>query len=263
MILKEYRNTPETWLQRWSVLHPQIYMHWTVSFSNIVRGLCYSLLTVRLSDIMHIIGKDTSFSIICIEYRVEILYSQRPTGFPLPTPQPFSIPSRPQRLWNKDGSWLLKGSPISCGGCSPRHEYQINTTSDLSIDWGHKGYFLVPGSFNTLRPRQYGRRFPDDIFKSIFYNENVQSLITISWTFVPKSPINYIPALVQIMVWRRPGDKPLSEPIMVRLPTHICVTRPQWVNKLMLWCRVTHIGVIEMDHRRFGWWPVACSAPRH
>ena len=32
------------------------------------------------------------------------------------------------------------------------------------------------------------------------------------------------------MAWRRPGDKPLSEPIMVRLPTHICVTRPQWLN---------------------------------
>ena len=34
------------------------------------------------------------------------------------------------------------------------------------------------------------------------------------------------------MAWRRPGDKPLSEPMMVSLPTHICVTRPQWVNNL-------------------------------
>ena len=34
------------------------------------------------------------------------------------------------------------------------------------------------------------------------------------------------------MAWRRPGDKPLSEPMMVSLPTHICVTRPQWVNTL-------------------------------
>ena len=34
------------------------------------------------------------------------------------------------------------------------------------------------------------------------------------------------------MAWRRPGDKPLSEPMMVKLPTHICVTRPQWVNSL-------------------------------
>ena len=42
--------------------------------------------------------------------------------------------------------------------------------------------------------------------------------------------ISNIPALIQIMAWRRPGDKPLSEPMMVRLPTHICVTRPQWVN---------------------------------
>ena len=32
------------------------------------------------------------------------------------------------------------------------------------------------------------------------------------------------------MAWRRPGDKPLSEPMMVSLPRHICITRPQWVN---------------------------------
>ena len=47
---------------------------------------------------------------------------------------------------------------------------------------------------------------------------------------VPKSPINNIPALVQIMAWRRPGDKPLSEPMMAHLLTHICVTRPQCVK---------------------------------
>ena len=32
------------------------------------------------------------------------------------------------------------------------------------------------------------------------------------------------------MAWRRPGDKPLSEPMMVRLPTQICVTLPKWVQ---------------------------------
>ena len=32
------------------------------------------------------------------------------------------------------------------------------------------------------------------------------------------------------MAWRRPGDIPLSEPMMIRLPTHICVTRPQLVD---------------------------------
>ena len=84
--------------------------------------------------------------------------------------------------------------------------------------------------FNTLRPRQNGRYFPDDIFECILLKENVWIPIKISLKFVPKSPINNIQALVQIMPWRRPGDKPLSEPMLVRLPTHKCVTRPQWVK---------------------------------
>ena len=85
-------------------------------------------------------------------------------------------------------------------------------------------------ALNTLRPRQNGRRFADDTFKRIFLNENVTTSIKISLKFVPKGPINNNPALVQIMAWRRSGDKPLSEPMMVILLTHICVTRPQWVN---------------------------------
>ena len=83
---------------------------------------------------------------------------------------------------------------------------------------------------NTLRPRQNGRRFADDTFKRIFLDENIRISIKISLKFVPKGPINNNPALVQIMAWRRPGDKPLSETMMVKLLTHICVTRPQWVN---------------------------------
>ena len=83
---------------------------------------------------------------------------------------------------------------------------------------------------NSLRPRQNGRHFADDTFNRIFVNENVRISIKFSLKFVPKGPINNIPALFQIMAWRRPGDKPLSEPVMVSLLTHICVTRPQWVN---------------------------------
>ena len=82
-------------------------------------------------------------------------------------------------------------------------------------------------TFNTLRPRQDGRHFPDDIFQCIFLNENVKISIKISLKFVHKGPINIIPALVQIMVWRRAGDKPLSKPMMVSLQTHICVTWTQ------------------------------------
>ena len=82
----------------------------------------------------------------------------------------------------------------------------------------------------TLRPRRNGLHFADDISKRIFFNENIWILIQISLKSVPKDPINNIPSLVQIMAWCRPGDKLLSEPMMVILLTHICVTRPQWVK---------------------------------
>ena len=70
---------------------------------------------------------------------------------------------------------------------------------------------------NTLRPSQDGRYFAADIFKCIFMNEHVRISIEISLKFAPKGSISKIPAQVSIMVCRRPGDKPLSEPMMVRL----------------------------------------------
>ena len=62
---------------------------------------------------------------------------------------------------------------------------------------------IVRRILNSLRPKQNGHHFVD-IFNRISLNKNV-------WR-------------------RRPRDKPLSEPRMVSLPTHIYVTRPQWVN---------------------------------
>ena len=129
--------------------------------------------------------------------------------------------------------------------------YSMNQRNDhfkiqqsVSTLWIHPNYFQIPSQLwctqwrsmlngqvlvcriNTLRPRQNGRPFPDDIFKCIFLN--------ISLKFVPKGPINNIPALLQMMAWRRPGDKPLYETVLVSLLTHICITRPQWVNSLAL-----------------------------
>ena len=98
--------------------------------------------------------------------------------------------------------------------------------------WLQSFTMMSVGYINTLRPRQNGRHFADDIFKHILFNENVSISIKVSLKFVPKGPINNIPALVQIMAWHCPGDKPLSEPMMLISMTHICVTQPQWV-KLM------------------------------
>ena len=69
----------------------------------------------------------------------------------------------------------------------------------------------------------YGHHFADDIFKCISLNENIWILLQILLKLVPEVQINNIPALVSIMAWRRQGDKPLSEPMMASLLTHICV----------------------------------------
>ena len=108
----------------------------------------------------------------------------------------------------------------------------INHSTFVQVRLALDNGFWKHWRLNTLRPRQNGRRFADDTFKRIFLNENVRISIKISLKFVPVGPINNIPALVLIMAWRRSGDKPLSEPMMVSLSTHICVTRPQWVKRV-------------------------------
>ena len=110
---------------------------------------------------------------------------------------------------------------------------ELATHRDVSAESIFFVWVSMHGLINTLMPRQDGRHLPDDIFKCIFMKENIWISIKISLKFVPKDPINNIPALVQVMAWRRPGDKPLSERMMVSLLTHICVTRPQWVKMLL------------------------------
>ena len=95
-------------------------------------------------------------------------------------------------------------------------------------------------SINILKPRQNGRHFADDIFKCIFLNEYVWISIKIPLKSVPGGPpINIVPTLVMIMAWRRPGEKPLSEPMLVRLPT-------QWKSPF---CSVeSYVGSLDKVH---------------
>ena len=72
---------------------------------------------------------------------------------------------------------------------------------------------------NTLRPRQNGRHFADDIFKCICLND---------------------PALVQIMAWRRPWVE------VSHLALGIYDTWVNSVNILTHWGRVTHIWVSKL-----------------
>ena len=67
---------------------------------------------------------------------------------------------------------------------------------------------------NTLRQRQNGCHIPAVICKWIFLNEKVCIMVKIQLKFVSYGPINSIPALVEIMDWHQPDDKPLSEPLI-------------------------------------------------
>ena len=109
---------------------------------------------------------------------------------------------------------------------------------------------LIVFGTDCPRLRQNGHNFTD-IFKCIFLNENVWNSIKISLKFVPMGPNNNIPLLVQIMAWCWHCDKPLCEPMMVRLQMHISrvscqkgPTRhayawqigPFWQDTLDMWC---------------------------
>ena len=137
-------------------------------------------------------------------------------------------PTRHAYAWQIVPFWQ---DTLEMGICDVRFE---DWSAPFSECWGldvtKKGISLHM-VVNTLRQRQNGDHFADDTIKRIFLNKTVRILIKISLKFVPKDPINNNPALVQIMAWHRPGDKPLSESMMVRFLTHICVTQPQWVKE--------------------------------
>ena len=102
------------------------------------------------------------------------------------------------------------------------HYSEADAKLTLLCRWHIEKHFL-----NTLGPWKNGPHFTDDTFKCIFWNENVGISIKISLKFVPKGPINNIPALFQVMAW----CQPLPEPMKVTLMTHIYVTWPQWINE--------------------------------
>ena len=122
--------------------------------------------------------------------------------------RPLSWPPSPLCIWRLNFLWQISSKECTCNS-----------------------------SIKSLRPRQNGSHFADDIFKCIFLNENIWVSLEIFPKFVPEVRINNIPALVPIMAWCRSGDKSLSEPMMVSLLTHICVTRPHWVNE---WVQYQH-----------------------
>ena len=88
------------------------------------------------------------------------------------------------------------------------------------------------------------------LFK-ITYVWHIITLIDISLKCLSKGPINNILGVVYIMTWHWLGDKRLYRPMMVRLPTDICNTRPQWVDRIsqksIQWLFSLHVCTPEKD----------------
>ena len=113
---------------------------------------------------------------------------------------------------------------VKCEIQSSNHNiYKVNVMS--------KNIFLIESTYVSLTHVHWGRDKIDT--KRQFSNAFPNALISlkISLQFVPKDRLKNIPALVQIMAWCRPGDKPLSEPMLGRSLTHTCVTGRQWVKE--------------------------------
>ena len=109
-----------------------------------------------------------------------------------------------------------------------RH-FQLSDTSSIPtmyIDFSQSLSML------TLRGRGKMTAVSQMALPSAFsWPEMLWFLLTgVSLKFVPKDPIHNIAGLVLIMASHWPGDKPLFQQIMARLPTHICITQPQCVN---------------------------------
>ena len=100
--------------------------------------------------------------------------------------------------------WLVHGGKLWVSVVSlPSYEYG-SIVSKIVLQRVMLCLIVPYCCFNSSPLGQNGRHFADDVFKHIFLNEN----IWISLEYVPCGPIDNMSALVQIMAWRRPGDKP-------------------------------------------------------
>ena len=84
-------------------------------------------------------------------------------------------------------------------------------------------------------------KITDEIFKSIF-NESVWIPITISLKFVPKGPINYNSALVQVVAWHRTGEKPLPESMLTQFTALV-----NKITKIFFHCGSVHLASLRWN----------------
>ena len=126
-----------------------------------------------------------------------------------------------QRKHQSSALYALMDPPVTRLVCCHTIMQFKSLTEKFDFKWRHIWS-------NSLK--HWGRAKMADIFQTTF-------LKALYWMKMYKFRLRFhgslflgVSALVQIITWRRAGDKPLSEPMMICLLTYICVTRPQWVK---------------------------------
>ena len=132
--------------------------------------------------------------------------------------------------WNLNQNPTIFNPKMWVSKCHRKTVATLSRPQCVAMHWYHYIHRHCRYPYQLIEAETKWPPFSKRHFKGIFFNENAWISIKISLTFVPWGPINNI----QIMAWHRPGDKPLSESMMASLPTHLCVTRPQWVKDYMV-----------------------------
>ena len=69
---------------------------------------------------------------------------------------------------------------------------------------------------------------PTTFSNALYWMKMNEFRLRFHWSLFPRIQLTIFQNCFHIMSLRRLGDKPLSEPMVVRLPTHICVIRLPW-----------------------------------
>ena len=101
-------------------------------------------------------------------------------------------------------------------GLCPANESSRYKVTPFLIGWAQTSNQSCIGScndllLNTMRPRQKGWNYADDIFMFISLKEKFLLWWIFLLKYAHKDPINNKSISIQIMVWDQSGDKPLSE----------------------------------------------------
>ena len=107
-------------------------------------------------------------------------------------------------------------------------------------------------------PRWNGQHFADSIFKCIFSNENVLISIKISLKFVPKGPINNIPALLR---WWLGADQAISHYLNHWWFYHQCKYASLSLNELTYWHFWDAKVTLRMQFSISSYWLISCIFP--